>query len=105
MVNCRASARRRWKSFKKPSATTPRFAVVQAKTDWSRVAEQLGLPLIIKPAREGSTIGISKVSVVKELPTAYDMAARYDSLVMADFATTDCKAITIALNNLVNTVD
>ena len=36
---------------------TPRFEVVDAGSDWAGVAQHLGLPLIVKPAHEGSTIG------------------------------------------------
>ena len=43
---------------------TPRYRVVDASTDWMAVAAELGLPLIVKPAREGSTIGITKVTAV-----------------------------------------
>jgi D-alanine-D-alanine ligase len=52
---------------------TPRFRVVDATTDWWGVVAELGLPLIVKPAREGSTIGISKVRSVDhgELAGAY----------------------------------
>jgi D-alanine-D-alanine ligase len=41
---------------------TPRFAMVKSTTDWEKVSELLGLPVIVKPAREGSTIGLTKVS-------------------------------------------
>src|SRR3954463_11756057 len=41
---------------------TPRFAMVNANANWPKVIERLGLPLIVKPAREGSTIGLTKVS-------------------------------------------
>jgi hypothetical protein len=58
--------------------------LVEADTDWPRIARSLGLPLIIKPDREGSTIGITKVSVVNDLPAAYALAAKYDSLVLAE---------------------
>jgi D-alanine-D-alanine ligase len=63
---------------------TPKYAMVDADTDWPRIARSLGLPLIIKPNREGSTIGITKVSVVNDLPAAYALAAKYDSLVLAE---------------------
>ena len=65
---------------------TPRFAVVAADTDWMRVVAELGLPLIVKPAREGSTIGITKVTGVDrgELRLAYDEAARHDDLVLVE---------------------
>jgi len=41
---------------------TPRYRMVDAATDWKRVVAELGLPLIVKPVREGSTIGITKVT-------------------------------------------
>src|SRR6185437_1974613 len=43
---------------------TPRYRVVDAGSDWWAIVAELGLPLIVKPAREGSTIGISKVATV-----------------------------------------
>ena len=44
---------------------TPRFRMVDAATDWARVVAELGLPLIVKPAREGSTIGLTKVTTAR----------------------------------------
>jgi D-alanine-D-alanine ligase len=63
---------------------TPRFEVVDAGSDWAGVAKRLGLPLIIKPAREGSTIGLTKVAAASQLPQAYALAARHDPFVMAE---------------------
>ena len=63
---------------------TPRFEVVDAGSDWAGVAKRLGLPLIIKPAREGSTIGLTKVTAAAQLPDAYALASRHDPLVMAE---------------------
>ena len=65
---------------------TPRFRVVDATTDPMQVVAELGLPLIVKPAREGSTIGITKVSTVDgdELRLAITEAARHDRLVLAE---------------------
>jgi D-alanine-D-alanine ligase len=63
---------------------TPRFEVVDAGSDWAGVAKRLGLPLIIKPAREGSTIGLTKVTAAAQLPDAYTLASRHDPLVMAE---------------------
>ena len=63
---------------------TPRFEVVDASSDWTGVAKRLGLPLIIKPAREGSTIGLTKVTDVSQLPQAFTLAARNDPFVMAE---------------------
>jgi D-alanine-D-alanine ligase len=63
---------------------TPRFEVVDAGSDWAGVAKRLGLPLIIKPAREGSTIGLTKVTAAAQLPDAYALASRHDPFVMAE---------------------
>ena len=54
---------------------TPRYRILRANDDWKAVARELGLPLIVKPAREGSTLGLTKVSSVKQLPAAYELAA------------------------------
>ena len=65
---------------------TPRYRVVDATTDWWAVVAELGLPLIVKPAREGSTIGLTKVAAVDhdELALAYHSAAEHDDLVIAE---------------------
>lgn len=65
---------------------TPRYRVVDARTDWMGVVAELGLPLIVKPAREGSTIGITRVAQVDhgELASAYALAARHDPLVLVE---------------------
>ena len=65
---------------------TPRYRVVDAQTDWAALVTLLGMPLIVKPAREGSTIGISKVSTSDPdaLARAYAAAAKHDDLVLAE---------------------
>jgi D-alanine-D-alanine ligase len=63
---------------------TPRFAMIKSTTLWDKLAELLGLPLIVKPAREGSTIGLTKVQSMQELPAAYELAAKHDELVIAE---------------------
>jgi len=65
---------------------TPRYRIVDAATDWMRVVAELGLPLIVKPAREGSTIGITKIATVDsdELAVAYAEAAKHDPLVLVE---------------------
>lgn len=64
--------------------TTPKYAVLNASTDLSKVADQLGLPLIVKPPHEGSTIGITKVTSADALPAAYQLAAKFDEEVLAE---------------------
>ena len=63
---------------------TPRYEVVTPATDWAGLASRLGLPLIVKPAREGSTLGITKAAAVADLPAAHALAARHDPLVIAE---------------------
>ena len=63
---------------------TPRFAMVGEATDWKKLVEVMGLPLIVKPAREGSTLGLTKVMSPSDLPRAYAMAAGFDDLVLAE---------------------
>ncbi len=63
---------------------TPRFEVVTAATDWGALARRLGLPMIVKPSREGSTLGLTKVTLAAELPEAFALAARHDTLVLAE---------------------
>lgn len=65
---------------------TPRFRVVDGEADWMGIVAELGLPLIVKPAREGSTIGITRVDGVDhgELRLAWEEAARHDTLVLVE---------------------
>ena len=65
---------------------TPRYHVVTAATDWMRVVAELGLPLIVKPARVGSSIGITKIATVDhdELALAHVEAAKHDDLVLVE---------------------
>jgi D-alanine-D-alanine ligase len=63
---------------------TPKYALLNADSDWGRVIKTLGLPLIVKPVHEGSTIGLTKVASAADLPAAYALAAKYDDLVLAE---------------------
>ena len=63
---------------------TPRFAMMDAQSDFEQIADELGLPLIVKPAREGSTIGLSKVATKADLVKAYQLAAQHDAIVLAE---------------------
>ncbi|MFM9983099.1 MAG: D-alanine--D-alanine ligase [Burkholderiales bacterium] len=55
---------------------TPRYRMLSAHDDWDAVARDLGLPLIVKPANEGSTLGLTKVTAAAQLPAAYELAAK-----------------------------
>lgn len=58
--------------------------VLNDASDWQAVARTLGLPLIVKPVREGSSLGLTKVHTVAKLPEAYALAARFDRMVLAE---------------------
>jgi len=64
--------------------STPEFEEITAYSDWDAVVKHLGLPLIVKPANEGSSLGLTKVKSTDELPAAYQLAARLDKKVIAE---------------------
>jgi D-alanine-D-alanine ligase len=63
---------------------TPAFAVLRTQADLETVRETLGYPVIVKPAREGSSIGISRVDSDSQLQAAWQLALRYDADVLAE---------------------
>lgn len=63
---------------------SPHYAMLNAESDFEMVVKELGLPLIVKPSREGSTIGLYKVMSVEELPDVYRSAAKHDPMVLAE---------------------
>ena len=63
---------------------TPNDELMSARTDPAGLAARLGLPLMVKPAREGSSIGMSKVTTIEKIAPAYELAARYDGVVIAE---------------------
>ncbi len=70
-----------WQAAGIPS---PRYQILTRDSDWRRVVEDLKLPLIVKPAREGSSIGVTKVRTAADLPAAFELAVRLDPLVIAE---------------------
>lgn len=63
---------------------TPAYRELTATTDFAAVVAELGLPLMVKPATEGSSIGLSKVKVAEDLPQAYAKAAQCSKTVIAE---------------------
>ena len=63
---------------------TPPCESLEAVSDIEGTARRLGLPLIVKPVNEGSSIGITKVRAAGELEEAYALAVNYDRSVMAE---------------------
>lgn len=73
--------KRVWLSLGLP---TPAYAVLASEDDCRRAATELGFPLIVKPAHEGSSIGMAKVDGVEALIAAWRSAAEYDSQVLVE---------------------
>ena len=63
---------------------TPRYATVTPGDDLDKVVAELGLPLIVKPPLEGSTIGITKVEQAEEFEAAVALAAGFDEVILAE---------------------
>jgi D-alanine-D-alanine ligase len=70
-----------WQSLGLP---TPRHAVLASAEDCRAAAAELGFPLIVKPAHEGSSIGMAKVADVDALIAAWQDASQYDAQVLVE---------------------
>ena len=70
-----------WQSVGLP---TPRYAILDERTQWDAVVADLGLPIFVKPVHEGSSMGATKVTRAEDLRAAWELAARYDRLVLAE---------------------
>jgi len=77
--------KRVWLNYGLP---TPRFLALDARNataqELQQVAQQLGLPLMLKAPHEGSTIGISKVETAADMQRGFDLCAQYDDVVLAE---------------------
>ncbi|WP_293759694.1 D-alanine--D-alanine ligase [uncultured Aquitalea sp.] len=62
----------------------PAFELLDDSSDFAAVEARLGLPLFVKPATEGSSIGVTKVKSAGDLKAAYEEARKYDKLVIAE---------------------
>ncbi len=63
---------------------TPAYEMLTADSQAADVVARLGLPLMVKPAHEGSSIGITKVESIEKFDAAYELAARHDGSVIAE---------------------
>lgn len=63
---------------------TPRYQVLDSAEDCERAIEEIGLPLIVKPSHEGSSVGLTKVSSAAEIGDAWATAKELDSSVFAE---------------------
>jgi D-alanine-D-alanine ligase len=74
-------AKRLWAAERLP---TPAYELLGRESNFRIVARKLGLPLMVKPASEGSSIGMSKVRAAGKVEEAYLVAAKYDPVVIAE---------------------
>ncbi|MDP3512534.1 MAG: D-alanine--D-alanine ligase [Sulfuritalea sp.] len=82
-----ALAMDKWRSklvWQASGLPVPDYVVLDAAGDFAAVEARLGLPLFVKPANEGSSIGISKVKQAGGLRAAFELAASYDACVIAE---------------------
>jgi len=63
---------------------TPRYLSLHSDADLAPALADLGLPLIVKPPHEGSSVGITKVAVEENFKAAYELAAGFDEVVLAE---------------------
>ncbi len=63
---------------------TPEFVVLRDAQDLDRAIERLGLPLIVKPGSQGSSVGMARIERAQELPQAWKNALRIDPIVFAE---------------------
>jgi D-alanine-D-alanine ligase len=63
---------------------TPAFKLVNSETNGQDIVNSLGLPLFVKPANEGSSLGVTKVKQIEEFAGAVDLALKSDPLVIAE---------------------
>ena len=64
--------------------STPDFAVLNKNSDWENVLADLGGEAMVKPANEGSSIGMARVKTAEELAAAFKIAEGYDGSVIAE---------------------
>jgi D-alanine-D-alanine ligase len=70
-----------WRGLALP---TPASILLNGNSDWDEIMKQLGERVIVKPAHEGSSIGMSVVEDARQLEQAYHTAAGFDKLVFAE---------------------
>ncbi len=70
--------------FRAEGLPTPAYRVVRNYADAVLAVEQIGLPLIVKPSGQGSSVGMSKVFEVSELREAIELALSFDDSVLVE---------------------
>ena len=73
--------KRLWAAEGLPTAS---YEVLSKETDLKAAAKRLGTPLFVKPASEGSSVGMTKVKKAADLEEAFALAVNYDPVVIAE---------------------
>ncbi len=84
-----------WQGSELPTAP---YRIVTKDSDATDIVNALGLPLIIKPVHEGSSIGMSKVEKIEDFAEAIAKATEHDAVVMAEKWITGCEYTIVVLN-------
>ncbi|MEX2124542.1 MAG: D-alanine--D-alanine ligase [Woeseia sp.] len=72
------------KLFRSAGIATPDFAVLENKSDVDRAADDFGYPLVVKPAGQGSSVGMTKVLTAGELGPAAELALSFGGRALAE---------------------
>lgn len=64
--------------------STPRFSLLDETTDWSKTLKVLGGEIMVKPSREGSSLGMSRANNPASLKEAWELASQLDETVIAE---------------------
>ncbi len=86
-----------WQGIGLPTA---KFFSANSESDFERIVEELGVPLIVKPAREGSSIGMAKVNESSQLAGAVCEAAKLDESVIVEQWITGAEYTVAVLNGV-----
>ena len=84
-----------WQGSELPTAP---YLIVTKDSDAADIVNSLGLPLIIKPVHEGSSIGMSKVEKIEDFAEAIAKATEHDAVVMAEQWITGREFTIVVLN-------
>ena len=86
-VMASALAMDKWRTkliWQSAGVSSPPYELLTGPSDFVEVGRRLGLPLMMKPAREGSSIGMTKVTSLEKIEAAYELAAEYDEVIIAE---------------------
>ena len=78
---------------------TPKAVLLREREDLKRIPDELGFPVMIKPALEGSSVGMTKVTHPEQLQPAWEIAAQYRCEVMAEQYITGAEYTVSILDN------